>query len=327
MAKKTGKFVSNRNPALRLVVRAVKPTDILNALAPQPLDAAVYAELSRYHEELKNRRDQGLMLRNLLDLTLEKALAVEGRVPSKECIVASRLRELVDEWLETGRAADGTESPLRRNLFQTILGIRAVEKWAEKKPLELLLLPEISQVVVAVGAPQATPVTFPQSFDFFQNAIDEADWLFTGLIVSGWKEHLCKCRYSLCGGFFTQKPRLKSCPHGTFCCREHRNRASAAKHTRQRRDEFTRGLIEFAGKYLRGRRVNSPQWQNDRRLKADLVVALSRYALDEANPKIKALRRVVKANWVTRHQLEIEEVRKDLAPDRSARQVGPHAPR
>ena len=137
----------------------------------------------------------------------------------------------------------------------------------------------------------------------------EAIRLFVvGIILSESKDCLCKCRYSPCGRYFLlEKPR-RSYRHGTFCTREHQGAFSARERTRELRELIKDDLIERAAKWLLQKRVRDSGWQHDGKLKERVASELN-----NSSPFLRARGRTVQANWVTRHQQEIEKKRTKLA--------------
>jgi hypothetical protein len=136
---------------------------------------------------------------------------------------------------------------------------------------------------------------------------EEAQRLFTGLMASDWKESLCKCRYPSCGRYFLLARPRSVRKHGTFCCRQHQARQSAATCTKERRVAAYRELIAFAAKWLSDRGV-SPDWANNARLKWCLAGALSGHIKHKRH--LGALPPDIEVKWITRHRLAIEQARK-----------------
>ena len=124
--------------------------------------------------------------------------------------------------------------------------------------------------------------------------------------LSDWSICICKCRYSFCGRYFLlEKPR-KSYLHGTFCCPKHRSLASAAACTGKRRAEAENELIDVAARQLLRWHVDGPHWHDVANRKQRLAAALSLYI---GRKRLQSYRQEVKANWITRHRLRIEQKR------------------
>jgi hypothetical protein len=139
-------------------------------------------------------------------------------------------------------------------------------------------------------------------------SFEEAARLFTGLMLSEWGRRLCRCRYRACGEYFL-KERLRRAPlvHGTFCCRQHQQKASATDCVNKSRAKNRRELIEKAAAILvRRQKVASPQWLEDQNCKRQLASALSATQLCQRH------KLVLRSNWVTSHCHEIEKRRLEL---------------
>ena len=139
----------------------------------------------------------------------------------------------------------------------------------------------------------------------------EADRLLTNIIASPWQLSLCKCRYEPCGKYFLHKKPQTSYRHGAFCSREHQNRASAKRLTRELRTKGIQKLIDEAAEGLL--KWNSgPKWTRDTNLKRRLARVLTklhetRSFKGESNGIVSDQ---VTMNWVTRNRKGIEKARK-----------------
>jgi hypothetical protein len=226
-------------------------------------------------------------------------------------ITTTRFRILVDEWIDTGLGPDGAEDPALRHLARTSVALAAVEMCAARTPLRLAFDPELSVLRPQLGELPLGTLSLPRYPFSHQRAVNEADELFTRLMVSQWKDLLFKCRYAPCGRYLIEAPRRPR-KNGFFCCPEHQRRASAGA----RRDSLRRGakiiLIEAAAQQLAERGVTSQQWQHDATLKQQLAGKLCFVIAEKTTP---GYRDEVKANWVTRHVPEIEMRRLELVRD------------
>ena len=226
----------------------------------------------------------------------------------EQLVLASKFREWVEEWLDTGRNADGSESPSKRNVFHTVNAIRAVTDCAAETPMRLLLDRETSQFVVTFDTEPAR-LELPLNFQFcgpFERGLSEARRLFTCLMASDWKESICKCRHVPCARyFFLNKPR-NSYRHGTFCSREHQSHASADACTRAQRTGAQLKLIEAAARQLLDWRIGDAKWQSDANLKRLLAKELCHVI---ATRGLHGFRQDVKLNWVTWNAKKIEQKR------------------
>lgn len=140
--------------------------------------------------------------------------------------------------------------------------------------------------------------------DFFAAQEVEAGRLFVGILASDWQQRLCKCRYPPCGRYFVGAKVRRSYRHGTFCSREHRAHASADALTKARRRQARFELVEASAQWLARLHPNSA-WQDDHDLKASLAAALSEQVWRD--PNLRGDRHFVRANWVTRNRIAIQE--------------------
>jgi hypothetical protein len=300
-----------------IVATTTPPEDITAALNVTPFDPEAFEVSFQLHRCLateerrlaaeKTGRPPGILsrLENPRELLGRLGLIVSGAVDDAELekrIVSSRLRRLVDEWLATGQRSDGGESPAQKDVFRTAGAIEAVEDYVYENPVQVTIERDLSVVLVWVS----TRVFV----DFFQKAINQADRLFTVLMLSVWKNQLCKCRYAPCGQYFRRLKKPRSFyRHGTFCCPEHQRRASATPGTKKFRAWAEQVLIESAAQQLLNWGMNSPRWQNDARRKQRLAEELCRVIKTR---KLCSYRKKVTANWVNRRLLAIEKRRARL---------------
>jgi len=219
--------------------------------------------------------------------------------------VSRWLRVRVDDWLGTGLNPDGSESPCKRDLDQTQDAGRSLRAFWKKNPLA-------ASVIWTVGSPEPTvtigdvPSGSGNRTEYLIQAAAEADRLFTVLVLSDWKQLVCKCRY--CGRYFLLKSQPRqSYRYGTFCCRSHQTRASATTCTANHRTRLKYKLVESAAKQLMKWRIDNPGWLRDSRQKLHLAAALS--VSIRGDPNLSGYRKEVGVNWVTRHGPEIEEMR------------------
>jgi hypothetical protein len=237
----------------------------------------------------------------------ERYVAAGGDLPRQEtrpfaaAQLSSVLRRYVDAWLQTGRRADGREFPWEKRL--STVGYLAVEEYLQQHPPEVSISLHGGLTVCvgdAVGHPRGTGM-------LYEAAEAEARRLFTGLIASEQKQCLCKCVFAKCGRYFLLAKPRKVYKRGTFCCRSHQMAASALALTSNRRAKAKRGLIELAAQQLLNWRVRSADWADDGRQRLRLARELSQHM--RRNPNLRANRRQVKVNWVTRHRQQIEQKR------------------
>jgi len=290
------------------------PLDIIRKLELTGLSADVFAiSLQRHFETVNTLRGLGPDKRRELKLLGLEGLGIRDESDLEQRVLASQLRELVDEWLNTGRSTDGRESPSTRNLFRTAKAIQAVRQCAGETPLRLLVDDHLSELAVAIGTEPASsglPFSFYLS-DSFERGLKEANRRFTGLMASDWKESVCKCRYEPCSRYFLLKKPRRSYAHGTFCCREHHSHASADALTRNLRTRGQRELIEAAARQLLKWGIRDRLWQRDDNRKRRLAEKLC----EDVIPRMRSrgYRQEVKVNWVTWHRGQIERKRLELS--------------
>jgi hypothetical protein len=228
-------------------------------------------------------------------------------------LVSAYLRTHVDDWLETGRNRDGSESPLRRDLLKSFVTHEAFRRHKRNLPRSLPLFPDPRGFRIMI----AERLSEPSAQSFFEAQSVDAQRLFVGIMASDWSERLCKCRYPLCGKYFLCSKVRRSYRHGTFCSPEHRSRASADALTKRRRSDVRRELEEYAARQLAKWRSTSA-WQDDNAVKLRLAVSLSTRMNEKA--WLRAGRHDVRVNWVTRHSTAIEQRRLRLAGTEFQRQ-------
>ena len=239
---------------------------------------------------------------------LERYAAAGGDLPRKEttpvaaAMLSHYLRQYVDEWLHTGVRADGSEAPTQR-VLRGACYVDVLE-YLEKYPpyITLTASGELRESL-------CEPVRFTRGpGHLFDATLEEAKRLFTGLIASDWRDSLCRCRYAGCTRYFLLTRLRGVRKRGTFCCRQHQALASAGICTKRRRAAADHELIERAAEWLKEFQGKNSNWWENPRLKWRLAAAVSAYV--RRKPSLRALRGDVRVNWVTRHQLAIEERRK-----------------
>lgn len=267
--------------------------------------------------------------------------AAQDEAELDESAFTRRLRELVDEWLETGRRSDGSESPGERDLFEAAGALRAVEKCLAENPARLVhtwsVLGSGPNVSVQIGMRPVPPshlFGYPAPpFNIFAPTVsakittkpaprqrDTADRLFTDLILSDWQNSLCKCRYAHCGRYFLKEKLRRSYRRGTFCGPKHQGHASATVYTNSFRTRAKPVLIEMAAWLLFRKGITNSQWQDDNGQKLWLAGAVSKeIRRQRLNGKpLSDYRKKVTVKWVSQNELAIEEKRASLFDHREA---------
>ncbi len=233
----------------------------------------------------------------------------------------------VEEWIQTGLRKDGSERPKDKNLWRTKDALPAVQEYLKDYAASVSVSHDSSGLDITISKfPEAG---LPLSTEGRGNLRDllvvgsllikeldrvtrkEADRLLTNIIASPWQLSLCKCRYEPCGKYFLHKKPQTSYRHGAFCSREHQNRASARRLTKEWRTRGIQRLINQAAEGLL-KWKSGPKWTRDINLKRRLARALTK--LNETRSfKGKSNGTVsdqVTMNWVTRNRKGIEKARK-----------------
>jgi hypothetical protein len=234
-----------------------------------------------------------------------ETISWEEAFPITTAMSSAHLRRFVDAWLDTGRDANGAESPVGRDLRRAEDALNGFMDYMEKSPLELM--ESLSGSRFEVTAQVAGPLAYTgNAGDFFEAQRVEAQRLFFGLMLSEWKDRVCKCRYRYCGRYFLHPKPRQSYRRGIFCCREHASRSAADESMRRARMNGREALIDEAGRRLRAWGIKNPSWQDDAGLKRRLA---SQLCLFISRRRLESYQQEVRTNWVTRHQERIERRR------------------
>jgi hypothetical protein len=236
---------------------------------------------------------------------LPKTISRRESRPIRAALTSAHLRTYVDAWLDTGRNADGSESPGKRDLRKAPDALRELWDYLGNAPAALMPALDSSDFELTMSI--AEPTAYSGAVrDFFESQTVGAKRLFVGIMASDWKRRLCKCRYQRCGRYFLHPNPREYYLRGTFCSREHSMRVTAEESMRTSRRIGTEILIKEAARKLCAWKIVGPHWQLDikikRRLAGELCSVISR-------KKLHGYREEVKLNWVTRHQIAIENSR------------------
>jgi hypothetical protein len=248
---------------------------MLEALSGQPATAMEYREFSR-----------PVTLKRLVEPS-----RFDAALPNR--VMVSRLRELVDEWMESGKNSDG-ELPSDRNLSRAPSALKAFE-CAGRQSSKPVFDPETNKFYIVFGINAAREFGIESPFN-------TAACIFTGLMYADWKNLLCKCRDPRCNRYFLRDSEItRRKKHGTFCCAEHQRRTRAIECITERRKKAAAELIKAAAAaaeelFTQGVLTNS--WQTDAKQKLKL-----------ANLVNKHISSTVKVNWVSLHAGEIDQAR------------------
>jgi hypothetical protein len=280
-----------------LVLSFKSRSKLLETLSRQPATEMEYRDCCSRYEKISRAGGRRSLseLAKLVPELHDNAL--------RDRIVVSRLRELVDDWMESGKNSDG-ELPSGRDLFRTTIALATITECAERHPLRLMLFPETKQIVVVVGTNEVRPRDW---WFGFEHPFDTAACIFTGLMIADWNNLLCKCRYSHCNRYFLADSMItRRRKHGTFCRPEHQRRTSAIECTAERRKKADAELIKVAAAQLEKSRITSPSWQDDVARKRSLAGHLNQ----QIGRSKRQMRNAVKVNWVSLHAGEIEQARR-----------------
>jgi hypothetical protein len=245
------------------------------------------------------------------------------------------LRRLVDNWIDSGREPNNSESPYRRSYRRAQI---AGEAW-------MLYFQDFAQfkLLLSEGAPvlRFEPKLWEQVRDlwlqresqsqqmrFYAKAIDfpvmnpedpenelmlvyrMIAWVrhFTAaILLSDLRLRIAKCRYRKCTRPYFLLPHLpRKSPYnsGLFCCVDHNRKETAMKGMKQRRAEADRQLLEWAAQEFSRLVRTGPDTRVKEKIVNHLNERLARYS--------KRTRENVRANWVTRHWHEIQKKVEEL---------------
>lgn len=234
----------------------------------------------------------------------------ENETALEEFLVRQELRELVDEWIETGKNSDGTEDPNKRDLFRTAKGLQVVERCARETPLRLRILHKARELAIFFGTKPQTKsedsLSVRLSSNLFNRAVSEASRLFVCLMLSDWKHTLCKCRYEPCIRRYYELKKPRRSP--LYCCVRHQRGDAAVRGSRATRAYGEEALIDEAATLLVKWR-SDPRWQGDAKLKERLAGKL---CVVIAHKNLQSYRDEVGPKWVARHRAKIERRRSEL---------------
>ena len=195
----------------------------------------------------------------------------------------------IDALIDSGRNADGSESPKRRNHVRAPRAWEGAcscfEHWSKLQllpgdPPRLRLVPRLNRISGALEART-------------RNSL-----IIAMVLLSDLRLRLARCRYRNCGRYFLLL-HVRETPYanGHFCCTSHSRREAAVKRTRERREKAHALLTECAARELR-RQEGKP------RVKEKLVAVLNQRI--DKDPNLRT-RQPVKKNWVTHHFPEIQQ--------------------
>lgn len=176
--------------------------------------------------------------------------------------MAGQLRFYVNEWLETGRRADGVEDPRARNLLKAYWACWAVQRLsAQFEPATdglVLRFPEVPQVGLAGSL----------------DPLGDANRFFALFQLSPWRYTIAECR--TCRTYFELNHWNRAYKSGTLCkdCARSKRSESAARSTKQARESAERELYRVAAERF-AKRVTEPGWSRNAELRSAIVAHLN----------------------------------------------------
>jgi hypothetical protein len=160
---------------------------------------------------------------------------LEVHIRMEQAETSTKLRQCIDEWLDTGVGSGGVEDPRNRDLTKAPNASRAIRRYSRSRPVRFEVAPR--SVAVRFRGDQHTdlmdftgwngPMNTPQS---------KADRLFATCCLSGLHRRLAKCRRPECGRYFELKHWNRIYKRGTFCAKCNRTR-SALESTKRKREQ------------------------------------------------------------------------------------------
>ena len=288
------------------VVPVVKPAEVLALLNLKPVDPAFFLKLQPYFEDSISKRESSIDLRQLF-----RRLEVSEPAECERRIIATKLRQHVDEWLETGWSESEGESPKHRSLVKAPLAMKVLQDYtSQQNPrLRFVRVPPEFVIEVEPSGDRRHTSMISEFLDSIDRVRRDVARLFFGLIISDWGPRLCKCRY--CGLYFVHPKPRQWYKHGTFCG-DHQMSWTATQHVKERRRLFHSALLDIAAKELIKRRINGPDWQDDKPRKIQLANDISARVQKSGKAALRSVRLKVKLTWVTRNRREIEKRRLEL---------------
>lgn len=137
------------------VVPVVKPADVLALLNLKPVDPATFLKLQPYFEDsIFSNRETNTDLRQLF-----RRLDVSQPAEFERRIIATKLREHIDEWMETGWSESEGESPEHRSLIKAPLAMKILQDYTSQQNPRLRFLRVPSEFVVEVESSADRPHT------------------------------------------------------------------------------------------------------------------------------------------------------------------------
>lgn len=280
--------------------------------------------------------------RSFLPLREESAKA-KRRDLAKECGVlpematlgwklgAAELRQVVDEWIDSGKKTDGSESPRDRSLD------RAKNAWAgwklyfgklacgepmlsgKGRPLLWFKVKSWEQIQADLPVSKMREELRRNAeglgFRLKKSQAPDKEIKLLSLVSAMVHQYLAfilstdlwwsiaKCRYKKCPKPYFVLPRRprRTYVNGLFCCLDHNRATTAMKSMERKRSDGTERLIETAAFELR---------RKPEQTKKDLALKISNWIAK--NPNFRICQQV-RVNWVTHHWQEIQKKAEELS--------------
>ncbi len=184
------------------------------------------------------------------------------------------LRKWVDEWLDSGRDAQGVEDPRDRNFDEAPSAQVAAYEYSKRG--KILLYADSKRLAPWLMRNE----TEAQSKMRGLLPPGSEDWAAEQLVfflLSDIRLKLAKCRNEKCGSYFLLKHWNRRYKRGTLCdpCQRSRSLESALKATEKERLQAKQELYELAGKRFAKQVRSSPDWYRDSKLKDSIAKYLN----------------------------------------------------
>ncbi len=209
-----------------------------------------------------------------------------------------RLRRWVDEWLDSGREANGVECPASRSYERANAVSAAVYKYSTRGKMHLLGTKDGLQLWFDLEAEKTPPAAGFALELFIETVASEKLVLF---LLSGLSYKLGKCRDPDCGRYFVLKHWTRPYKSGPRCdeCQRARSLKSAKAATADDRDRAEGKLHSLAATHFGEQIRGDSDWHKNPKLKDQIAHYLSR-KIERSADLLKVYPAGVTRKWVTR---------------------------
>jgi hypothetical protein len=207
-----------------------------------------------------------------------------------------RLRELVDEWIDTGRHKGGAECPQDRHNDYKSRAARDALEHLHRFPI-FGFLDNHWRLRLILGRHQEVTNGVSDGGLFAMEC-------FLELMASDWRNTIVKCRRETCGRYFQVRNPARTYKRGIYC-RNCKQRLSAGEIMQQKRAKLHERRLRAAASAL-CEWVDKPAPQKRSQLKSYIVTHVNRRVPPEQ----------ITAKWVTHNLKEIERTAKEERPSR-----------